>query len=441
MTPAGRRISFQLIDRASKETLFSYLWEERTQGGAPSPVPQRLTEAIYSILSKNDWSELLQSNSDPGWRNEFARQKITAGREVVHSKTEDCDNAMDLFRKAVALAPDSALAHAFLSMEATIRVHYNPDRQYLEIGKTEAEIALKLSPASPEALQAIAGVDYQEGRFSDALEHALQSVERGGLRDRIAMFVGTTLDALGRPHQALGWNKLASQLAANPGEADAAMGDCWSRLVDDEQAERSYQRATELRPNSFEGTIGIAHLRLLEGKFDAAREIYRSLPAGRDECSDIAAQIEFFDRKFDVAMELYRTLNKANPYGGGSFYGAVTYCSAGGRAKQALGETSEARRVLEECLVRERANAEREPGNPEPAYRLAAVEASLGMADASLSHLRKAVALGWVDYRSLNVDPRFDSLRGPELETITNELSAKVADMRRQAITKLDTIK
>jgi tetratricopeptide (TPR) repeat protein len=177
----------------------------------------------------------------------------------------------------------------------------------------------------------------------------------------------------------------------------------------------------------------MARLRLLEGNFEAAREICRTLP-GRGESSEIAAQIEFFDRKFDVAIELYRNLNRANPNGGGSFYGAVTYCSAAGRAKQALGETSQAKRVLEECLTKERANAEREPDNPEAAYRLAAVEASLGLTEASLSNLSKAVALGWVDYRSLNLDPRFDSLRGnPALRTIINDLSARMADMRSRS--------
>ena len=176
-----------------------------------------------------------------------------------------------------------------------------------------------------------------------------------------------TLDMLGRPHEALGWNQVAAQLSASPGEMDACIGDCWTKLVDDQQAERAYARAIELRPNYPDGTVGMAHLRLLEGNFEAAREICRTL-TDRSESAEIAAQIEFFDRKFDTALELYRDLNRANPNGGGSFYGAVTYCSAGGRAKQALGETSEAQRVLEECLTRERANAEREPGNPEAAY-------------------------------------------------------------------------
>jgi tetratricopeptide (TPR) repeat protein len=437
MTQAGQRISFQLIDRASKETLFSQTSETKEQ----TDVPPAVIQAMYSILSENDWSDLIRTKTDPGMRNETARQSINAGRDIVHSKAVDCENAIALFEKALRAEPNSSLAHAYISMEATSHLHFSPDRSYLDLGKREAERALQLSPGSAEAHRALSGVYYQEGRFPEALEQALQTIELGGFGDRVAMFVGMTLEMLGRPHQALGWHEVASQLAANPGEADEAIGDCWAKLVDDEQAERAYKRATELRPNSYEGMVGIAHLRLLEANFEAAREICRSLPVTRGETAEIAAQIEFFDRRFEAAMELYRNLNKANPNGGGSFYGAVTYCSAAGRAKQALGEMSEAKRILEDCLVKERANAEREPGNPEAVYRLAAVEASLGMTEASLSHLRKSVALGWVDYRSLGLDPRFDSLRGPEFQTIINELSAQVADMRRQAITKLEPIK
>jgi tetratricopeptide (TPR) repeat protein len=249
------------------------------------------------------------------------------------------------------------------------------------------------------------------------------------------MFIGMTLDLLGRPHQALDWGLVAAQLSANPGEVAASIGDYWTKLVDDQQAERAYARAIELRPNSPDGTVGMARLSLLEGNFEAAREICRNLPSA-GETAEIAAQIEFFDRRFEAAIELYRNLNRVNPNGGGAFYGAVSYCSAGGRAKQALGEMDEAKRLLDECLIKERANAETQPGSPEAVYRLAAVEASLGMTEASLAHLRKAVALGWVDYRSLRLDPRFDRVRGPEFQTIIDELSAKVADMRRKANTR-----
>ncbi|HYJ05211.1 MAG TPA: tetratricopeptide repeat protein [Chthoniobacterales bacterium] len=205
-------------------------------------------------------------------------------------------------------------------------------------------------------------------------------------------------------------------------------------MLADERAQVAYERATELRPQDSQGFVGMAHLRLLQGNFDAAREICRRLPNAQGEAAEIAAQIEFFERRFDVAVELYRQLHKANPYGGGSFYGATSYCSAAGRAKQALGDWAEAKRILEDCLIRERANVEREPNTPRAFYRLAAAEACLGMTEDAMSHLRKSIALGWVEYRSLNLDPRFDALRGPELQAMIDELAARVADMKRQAI-------
>lgn len=430
-----KRISLQMIDPATKETLFSHLSEGEDPSALPSAVTRQVNEAIYSVLSVSDWSNLLLEKRDPGLRNQAASEAITAGRLISPSRAPDFDKAIALFEKAVEAEPNSSLAHTYLAMAASGRVYFSPDRSFLARAKAAAERALQLAPGSSEAHRALAGIYYQEGKFSEALEQGLQTIEIGGFHDRLAMFLGMTLDMLGRPHQALRWHEVAAQLTANPGDVDSSIGDCWTKLVDDEQAARAYARAIELRPNSPDGAVGMARLRLLEGNFEAAREICRSMPVARGDSAEIAAQIEFFDRKFDAAMELYRNLNRANPNGGGSFYGAMTYCSAAGRAKQALGEMSEAKRVLEECLTKERANAEREPGNPEALYRLAAVEASLGMTDASLSHLGEATGLGWVDYRSLGLDPRFDSIHGPEFQAIIGELSAKVADLRTKAHT------
>ena len=162
-----------------------------------------------------------------------------------------------------------------------------------------------------------------------------------------------------------------------------------------------------------------------------SRRWYRMDPEYTDQ---LAAQIEFFARNFRAAEQLYQNLFERNGDGGGGFYGMVTYTSALGRAKQALGEIEGARAMLELCLKREQDALDRAPENPESAYRLAAVEASLGNTDAALAHLRLAIASGWVEHRSLNLDPRFDSLRGnPAFQTIVNDFSAKVADMRSRA--------
>ena len=433
-----KRISFRLMDAATGGTLFTVISEEAGQK-APAKVSKDFGSSLYAILSAKDWSNITQSRMDPGLRNDVARESIVAGRALMlHSTaTYDCDRAIALFRKALAAEPNSTLAHAYLSMAATGRTYYHADRSFLDIGETEADKAISLSPDSGDAHRAKAGVYYQEGKFSDALEEEMRTIEVGGLEEKVGNFVGQTLAMLGRPHQALRWHKLPFNRARTPGIVDALIGDCWVKLGDDERALQAYHRATELRPDSRRGEVGISLVRLLESDFEGARQVWRTSHRNwseRDETDQIAAQIEFFARNFKAAEQLYGNLARTDSDGGGSFFGAITYTSALGRMRLEFGDNEGAKVLLSDCLVRESAAVAREPANHEAAYRLSAVEATLGMTEAALSHLRNAVALGWIDYRSLNLDPRFDSLRtSPEFRTIVNALSARVAELRAQA--------
>ena len=430
-----KRISIRLLDAATGDPLFTSVWEGNGEKNPIEAAIKKIGGRMYPILSANDWSSIVQSRVDPALRNEVAREAILAGREVIRSNTiPDFDNAIALFRKALRLEPDSALAHSYLAMAATARIHYLADPSFLDLGKTEANKALLLAPESGEAHKAKAGVCYQQGKFSEALEELLRAIETAGLEERVVNFIGQTLAMLGRPDQALNWYVLSSHRAQTLGDVDALVGDCWLKLGDDEQAVQAYNRASEYRPDFSEGAVGISLVRLLQGDFAGAREKLRSGPWNRSEpeyTDQLAAQIEFFARDFKTAERLYGSLAEKSAEGGGSYYGAVTYNSALGRARQALGDNNGARALLELCLKKEATALDRAPDNPEAAYRLAAVEASLDMPEAALGHLARATTSGWLDYRSLNLDPRFDSLRGnPAFQTIVSDLSVKVADMR-----------
>lgn len=430
-TVQGRkRISIRLLSAATGDPLFTSILGEQEQ--------KNLSRRIDSILNANDWSSIVQAKVDPGFRNEEASEAILAGRELLRSNTlSEFDKAIALFQKALRAEPASALAHSYLAMAATARIHYHADRSFLDLGQTEADKALRLAPEASEAHQAKASVSYQQGKFSEALEEQLRAIETAGLDEKVVNFIGQTFDTLGRPDHALRWYALPARKTRTPGEVDNLVGDCWTKLGDDERAVEAYNRASEYRPDFCEGALGISHVRLLQGDFAEARKVLRSGSWNRNEpgyTDELAAQIEFFARDFRAAEQLYRKLAERNGDGGESYYGAVTYNSALGRARQALGDDNSAKALLHLCLKKEAAALERVPENPEVAYRLAAIEASLDMAEAALGHLRKAITSGWIDYRSLNLDPRFDSLRGdPAFQTITHDLSAKVADMRSKA--------
>jgi tetratricopeptide (TPR) repeat protein len=435
-TIQGRqRIVFRLLDPASGEVLLSKLIEQKENERQSFGASENVGRNIYNILSTDNWSALPNSKIDPCLRNEVCAENAKAGRAWMLNYTiADLDQAIALFRKALAAEPDSALAHSYLASAATSRTHFLSDPTFLELGRIEALKALALDPHLVDAHRALAGVYFQEGKFHEALEEGMRSIEIGGTGDRITIFLGMTLDMLGRPDRALSWYQLGARLQVRPGEVETPIGDSWAKLGDEEQAFRAYDRAIELQPGSSQGAVGKSHLHLLRGEFEAAREICRTRFRNFNELGEmaqIAAQIEFFARNYPAAEELYAKLAKSDPDGGGSCYSAVTYDSALGWIKQALGSEETATGFLQKSLERERAGFGRQPGNSEAAYRLAAIEATLHLREAALQHLQQAVALGWLDFRSLQRDPRFDSIRSdPEFSTLIDGLSAKVAELR-----------
>lgn len=441
ITQGKMLVSFRLLDAASSDPLYTHL--ARTSEQNPTEfVTKEMSEGIYAILCNKDVSNTLQAKQDPGLRNDVAREAITAGRSIVLSSASDCDKAITLFRKALQVEPGSVLARAYLAMTAADRIHYSADRKYIQMAREEAAEAIRLSPKSSQAHRAMAGAYYQEGKYSKALEEQLQTIENGGFEPRVGCFIGLTLDTLGQTHQALKWYELVSKLSGALGDVDAVIGDCWARLDDDEHALKAYNRAAELRPDSFQGLLGISHVRLLQANFVDARQICQNgsdIEDGFRHSDRLAAQIEFFARNFSLAEKMYGKLELRDPDGGGSFYGAITYQSALGRARQAVGDIEGGNKILWSSLARESAVFAREPENPEAAYRLAALESCLGLLNDAVRHLREAAALGWIDYRSANLDPRFDAVRSdPEFQRIVEEVCKKVADMRAMALARTE---
>ncbi|MDB6148169.1 MAG: hypothetical protein JWO45_1833 [Spartobacteria bacterium] len=420
-----KKITLRLLDGATGEPLLVGVFPEA-----------KFTREVYAILSAKDFSEI-KLKADPGLHNQSAREAILAGRELMFRYTKsDLDRAIDLFKKAARLTPQSSLAHSYLAMAATVRTHYVADWSYLKLGREEALEALRLSQNSGEAHRALAGVYYQEGRLAEALEQGMKTIETSGTEEKTARFIGMTFDTLGRPDHALNWFHLALRLRETPGDVEAQIGDCWVKLGDDHRALEAYARSVELQPDRPQGAVGICHTRMLAGDFEVARKLYQAKHWNHEDLADkkaIAAQVEFFGRNFNVAGKLYNELAAADPDGGGAFYGAVSYQSALGRSKQATGDARDGNEILERCLSVETAVIERQPENPEPVYRLAAIESSLGRLDRSIDHLRTAVRLGWIDYRSLAIDPRFDAIRPiPEYKRILNDLSVKVENIKAQ---------
>jgi serine/threonine protein kinase/Flp pilus assembly protein TadD len=436
------RLSLRLINAANGDVLYVQSLETAPGPGVTAAIVRAIAPALDSILTATDWSRIAFVRQDPAMRNPVSREFMISGRQLMFRGTiEDFDASIRCVRKALEIEPKSPLAHTYLSSTQVARVHFVPNGPLLEEAEIEAKEALRLDPSLSEAHRALAAVLFHKNRFTEALEEQLRSIEAGGPEERGASFIGWTLNILGRPHQALAWLEMAKRWTSIPGSHDAFIGDSWMLLNDDTNAEAAYRRAIDLRPESPDGWIGLCYLRLLQGDVFAARRIWQDNQArsksyegtfNDNPPDEILPRIEFFSRNYRGAEPLYAELARKNRLGGIASYGGMSNASALGRIRQAIGDKAGAQSILQESLAKE-LEVISSSQNTTALYRIAAIEACLGNQEDALKHLQDGVNLGWIDYRSLQIDPRFDTLAdAPRFHEIISGLRTKVAELRRQ---------
>jgi tetratricopeptide (TPR) repeat protein/TolB-like protein len=433
-TDHGTEVAIQLVSPEG-ETLFNRI-VDLSETADMKPLTRGLAAPLFAVLTTSDWSRLIASKSDPGMRSEQARELIAAGRELTfHYSVRDFDRAINCFEKAIAIEPQSALAHAYLASAAASRIHYLNDVSILAYAKKEIEEASRLAPSSAEVLRVSAGIKYQEGQLRAALEDGLRAIEAAAPDGKSAAMLGMVYNELGQPDQGLRWFELARRFGSRAGEYECNIGDSWAALGDYEKAQSCYRRANDLHPERSEGLVGFSRLSLLSADFAQARKICEksaTLTPDRIENVQLAAQIEFFARNFSVAEKRYRLLEQKDAGGGGPFYGGVTYKSALGWLALSKQNTRSGEALLRECAEQESRQLAVAPNNPDILYRLAAIESSLGQSESAIAHLQAAASNGWVDYRSLSLDPRFDTIADDtRFQMILGKLKLKIEDLRR----------
>jgi serine/threonine protein kinase/tetratricopeptide (TPR) repeat protein len=432
------RVSLRLINVADGKILYRRVIEATDSADAASMAAELTAATIHAILNRTHLVSAELPETDPGWQDEKTRELLIAGIAVQDRRTlVDIDRSMELFRKATSNQPSSALAYSHLAESQVAHAYFTGDHDYLSAAQLSVNTALRLNGNIAEAHKAASMVLFQQGRFSQSLEEAYTALELADSPQdyRLINRIPGNLRMLGQPGKAADWYRLSFKQTGRPHDS-YSLADCYSDLADDDDAVAAYTRAAYLFPEHADGWIGLCRLALLQRDFSKAQEIasenwtkYRDHIIGEQ----MAAQVEFFSRQFANAEKLYQELATKDPNGGGSFYGAISYRSALGRLRLAAHDDESGTRILQEALRTETETLNSAPEHPEVLYRVAAIESSLGRTEPAVKHLQAAIRAGWIDYRSLDLDPRFDSIRdGDTFKDILAQLRNKVAELRRQ---------
>lgn len=434
------RISIRIVDGKSSDAFYSWTTEVGNMQEVANILPQ--TEVSSSVYRMLDTSDIAHArDGDPALADPTARGYFNAGKSLLDRRTiPDMDRAINCFQGAIRTAPRSVFARSYLALAYMGRNYLAADPVYIERGYAAAKEALEISPDDSIAHRALCALDVVTGHLDEALEHDLRALEVGDPSERALGQMAYIWEKRGRPDKAIQWFAKAKFSDKQLADYDAILGDAWLLLADDEKALEAYQSSSNFRPELPEGWLGICHLKLVQGDFKQARVFFQQHAAEYSAFhtpKPFQAELEFFSRNFPEAEHLYSEILRADPHGvSADQYGAISSMSALAKVKMAIGDQQAATELLEKCMASDRAELIRSPRHPEILYRLAAADAIKGDTASALTHLRESIAAGYIDYRSMRMDPRFEAVAGTsEFQQITSNLATHVAELRRRAQT------
>jgi len=434
------RVATRLIDAATGLAVATWLQDVESYNAAAKELSPRIRNILTTEKApapgelpstKDGTRSVCGETNDPAARNYYER-----GKELFFRyNLPDLTRAIDSFHKAIEIDPNYAFAHAMLATALQAQIQLEPTDALIRQAETAAATALRVAPMFPEAHRAYAGNLLNKGAVRASIDSYLTAYELDPSNARAAATVGNTYDFLGRPDLAIPWFEKAMRRETRPVYADN-LAEAWMNLEDYEKAEAAYRTATIFRSDLASAALGMSRLALFRGDYEQAR---KRCEAARAKFKDnpqpllMQAMIAFFSRRFVEAEKLYGEAVVSNRTGAIDFAGSVRFLSAIGFIQRKSGAETEGKALLEEATTLDEKEAASAPENPRPHYSLAADYAALGNREAAVSMLDKAIGMGWIDQRSITLDPRFDSIRNlSDFKNTLSQLKKRVQEMRRQ---------
>jgi serine/threonine protein kinase len=419
-------ITTRLIDAATDKIIWSETFDRAMNDifSVQSDIAQQIAATLKATLTPAEKNRIeKRPTKDVG-----AYEYYVKGREYYFRYTkEENEQAIELFKKAIELDPDYALAHAGLGdayFQRVLRFGF-PEAEWFDRAIEEAQKAISLDPSLPEGYKALGGpYGHVKGWWRKAGE-AFQKAFEANPNDAVACTaVGQYYVNVGEPDKAFPFLKKA--IALSPGFTYAIyfLGRVYYQLDDPGQAENWLKKSLELQPD-----LDVAHVRLIDlylanGEYDKAIEQSQTalskFPGSPSAfLKQVAPLPDLFSGHYEKAQEYYQKIGD-KPIELGYIYSKT-------------GRKVEAREIFQKNIERLQKRLEQGDESSDIRVSIAAIYAVQGNKEEALRWLEKAADAGWNDYNYASRYPLFENIRDDErFRRIMDDAKARVAEMRRR---------
>jgi TolB-like protein/Tfp pilus assembly protein PilF/predicted Ser/Thr protein kinase len=422
------RIVAQLIDATNDEHLWAQTYDkEMTQIFAiQSDVARQIASALKAKLSPRE-EELLEKKPTD---NLDAYSYYLKGREYYYRYTKrDNENAVELFKKALELDPNYALAYAGLGDAYGQGVEkWGFADAWVDSAIAVSNKAIAIDPHLAEGYKALGLAYGAKGWGRKALEADEKAVEINPNYHPALGNIGYQNMGLGRYDEALKWMK--KSLAANPmiPYSYVGVGMAYVALADYPRAIEWYNKALDLQPDLIDALFGLGLVAMAQGEYQQCLEQARKISSLQPDNViglGMAGNAEVLLGNYEEAENYF---NKAMAID------TMSECTSLGYVYWKTGRKEEARRMFERSRAIDEKLIENGKEYYGPRYDMAEIEAVLGNKEEAYNWLQKAVDAGWLAYRPMELDPLLENLRGDDrFKRMMADLKTRVDEMRKRA--------
>ncbi len=293
----------------------SPVWKQTLSGrpvAALDLAKKNILDALHLDGTATKEIEQLRTPNLDAYRKYLEARNRQEGWDVE----SNLDDAIALYREALALDPDFAAARAGLATALIGQFHKKRQPALLSSASEEAQRAVGLDPNLPEALLAYGMVQVQSGRSVEASDAFSRALKLAPGDDAACRSLADMYSSLGRNNEARQMYQQAIDLRPDYWMNHYVLGTFeWQYAGDLKAARLHLDKAGQLHPEGYAPLVMIGNFYLTQGNLQEAEVYYRkSLELSSNPYAyNNLGLVHYYRGQYELALRNWQTLLKEAP--------------------------------------------------------------------------------------------------------------------------------
>ncbi len=283
-------------------------------------IAQKVVDQLGGTLANNQMQK-----GTPPTRNleayDFYLKGLSYEARASYTKS-DFQNSITLFKKAIQLDPDFALAYAHLSRTQAEMYWFFYDRSEKNVKEVyeNAQKSLQLNPNLAEVHLALGDYYYRcKLDYESAINHFSEALKIQPNNANAYFSLGVVYRRMGKFELAIQNMSKGYNLDPLSNEYSRNLAETYQLIRDYNKAIAQYKKLIELTPDMSLSKTNLAETYILTGDLKIASELMNNINDKNylDVMSNMRAKVYILDRKFDDAINELKSTNR--PFENGQF--------------------------------------------------------------------------------------------------------------------------